>query len=296
MGKPYSRTGDIIIATNPFQWFTHLYTDQKRSYYSNKLVWDNTKKDPREGMEQHVYEVSTLAYKGLAFGGEDQSILVSGESGAGKTETVEIAMNHMASVQEGPASEHSGGLDPVVQRVVDSNPLLESFGNAKTRRNDKSSRFGKYLQLQFNSSEAGLMAFGDKSESKFKLSGSTYDVYLLEKNRVVAHDTEEVTYHIFYQILATPDREKASYWDKLKGTNFDSFEYIGNTNTNTKKIAYLRYGKLTCNVQFPICSEHFFFRYLFYLPSFNFFPYVCISFTGSPLHLIPIVRSFAEPP
>jgi myosin-5 len=178
-----------------------------------------------------VYEVSALSYKGLAFGGDDQSILVSGESGAGKTETVKIAMNHMASVQKGPSKAGDSGLDPVVQRVVDSNPLLEAFGNAKTRRNDNSSRFGKYLQLQFDNSEAGVMAFGDKSESKCKLAGSICEVYLLEKNRIIGHDTEERTYHMFYQLLAAPDSVKSEYWSKLKGTNFDSFKYIGNTKT-----------------------------------------------------------------
>eukprot|EP00522_Entomoneis_paludosa_P005858 CAMPEP_0172458822 /NCGR_PEP_ID=MMETSP1065-20121228/29457_1 /TAXON_ID=265537 /ORGANISM="Amphiprora paludosa, Strain CCMP125" /LENGTH=1142 /DNA_ID=CAMNT_0013213237 /DNA_START=11 /DNA_END=3439 /DNA_ORIENTATION=+ len=233
-GHPYTRTGDIIIAVNPFQWFTDLYTEEKRTLYSNKLVWEDTQKDPREKLDPHVYEVSALSYKGLAFEGEDQSILVSGESGAGKTETVKIAMNHMASVQGGMQTGTSSGLDPVVQRVVDSNPLLEAFGNAKTRRNDNSSRFGKYLQLQFDNSEAGLMAFGDKSVSKCKLAGSTCDVYLLEKNRVVTHDTEERTYHIFYQLLSAPDSQKSGFWSKLGGTNFDSFKYIGNT--STKKI------------------------------------------------------------
>jgi len=235
MGHPYTRTGDIIIAVNPFQWFTDLYTEKQRKYYSNRVVWsDNGEKDPREGMAPHVYEISALSYKGLAFEGEDQSILVSGESGAGKTETVKICMNHMASVQSGPTGAHGDALDPVVQRVVESNPLLEAFGNAKTRRNDNSSRFGKYLQLQFDNSQASLMAFGDKKESKCKLAGSKCDVYLLEKNRVVGHDSEERTYHIFYQILAAPDSEKTKYWDKLRGTNFDSFSYIGNT--DTKKI------------------------------------------------------------
>ena len=230
-GDPYTRTGDIVIAVNPFQWFTDLYTEQKRNLYSNKLVWADSQKDPREGLEPHVYEVSALSYKGLAFDGHDQSILVSGESGAGKTETVKIAMNHMASVQEGPKGSKKGGLDPVVQRVVDSNPLLEAFGNAKTRRNDNSSRFGKYLQLQFDNSEAGIMAFGDKSESKCKLAGSKCDVYLLEKNRIIQHDSEERTYHIFYQLLSAPDSVKGGFWEKLRGSNLDSFKYIGNTDT-----------------------------------------------------------------
>jgi myosin V len=229
-GNPYTRTGDIIIAVNPFQWFNNLYTEEKRIFYSNKLVWADSSKDPREGLEPHVYEVSALSYKGLAFGGTDQSILVSGESGAGKTETVKICMNHMASVQAGPKTGN-GALDPVVQRVVDSNPLLEAFGNAKTRRNDNSSRFGKYLQLQFDNSEAAAMTYGDKSVSKCRLAGSKCDVYLLEKPRVVSHAPEERTYHVFYQLLAAPDSEKTKFWSKLGGKKNTSFKYIGATDT-----------------------------------------------------------------
>jgi myosin-5 len=229
--KPYTRTGDIVIACNPFQWFTELYTEKMRALYSNKLVWGDSKDDPRDSLEPHVYEVSALCYKGLAFTGKDQSILVSGESGAGKTETVKICMNHMASVQSGPGQKDSNELDPVVKRVVDSNPLLEAFGNAKTRRNDNSSRFGKYLQLQFDNSEAGTMAYGPTAESKCKLAGSVCDIYLLEKNRVVGHDAEERTYHIFYQLLAAPESEKAKFWSCLKGTNNDSFKYVGHTDT-----------------------------------------------------------------
>jgi myosin V len=233
-GKPYTRTGDIVIAINPFQWFTKLYTEDQRSLYSNKLVWNDTNKDMREELEPHVYEVSALSYKGLAFNGVDQSILVSGESGAGKTETVKICMNHMASVQKGPASKGSGDqLDPVVQCVVDSNPLLEAFGNAKTRRNDNSSRFGKYLQLQFDSSEASLMAYGAKTESKCKLAGSKCDVYLLEKNRVTVHDDEERTFHIFYQILAADAASKSNIWSKLSKCDNKSFKYVGFTKTTS---------------------------------------------------------------
>jgi myosin heavy subunit len=80
---PYTRTGDIIIAVNPFQWFHDLYTEKKRTYYSNRIVWEASDGDPRDGMEPHVYEISALTYKGLAFEGTDQSVLVSGESGAG---------------------------------------------------------------------------------------------------------------------------------------------------------------------------------------------------------------------
>lgn len=231
MGKPYTRTGDIIIAVNPFQWFHDLYTEKKRIYYSNRLVWEPTQDDPRDAMEPHVYEVSALSYKGLAFEKQDQSILVSGESGAGKTETVKICMNHIASVQQGPKSANaSEDLDPVVRRVVESNPLLEAFGNAKTQRNDNSSRFGKYLQLQFDS-ESKMGDLTDRSRSQCTLAGSKCDVYLLEKNRVCVHNDRERTYHIFYQLLAAPDSDKASFWPKLKGTSNKSFKYVGHTDT-----------------------------------------------------------------
>nr|ACS35537.1 myosin A [Phaeodactylum tricornutum] len=234
-GKPYTRTGDIVIAVNPFQWFHDLYTEKKRVYYSNRLVWEAADQDPRDSMEPHVYEVSSLSYKGLAFEMMNQSILVSGESGAGKTETVKICMNHMASVQKGPirpGMEES--LDPVVQRVVESNPLLEAFGNAKTRRNDNSSRFGKYLQLQFDNSKMKESSLTSRSVSNCLLAGSKCDVYLLEKNRVCVHDDWERTYHIFYQLLAAPDDVKGKFWSKLKGTSNKSFKYVGET--DTKKI------------------------------------------------------------
>jgi myosin-5 len=229
-GHPYTRTGDIIIAVNPFQWFKEIYTETVRSRYSRILVWENTEGDPRSTVEPHQYETSSLAYKGLAFDGIDQSILVSGESGAGKTETVKIAMNHIASVQRGPASADTGE-SAVVQRVLDSNPLLEAFGNAKTRRNDNSSRFGKYTQLQFDMGDASQREYRGRDKATCVLAGSKCDAYLLEKNRVTYHDPEERTYHIFYQIIASKD--KARYWDKLAGVSNESFKFIGSTTTDT---------------------------------------------------------------
>ena len=230
-GKPYTRTGDIIIAVNPFQWFKEIYTEKVRSRYSKVLVWENHEGDPRSQVEPHVYETSSLSYKGLAFDGKDQSILVSGESGAGKTETVKIAMNHIASVQRGPNAKGDSGMSPVVQRVLESNPLLEAFGNAKTVRNDNSSRFGKYCQLQFDMGDAGQREFRSRDEATCVLAGSKCDAYLLEKNRVTDHEPEERTYHIFYQIIA--NKEKVNYWDKLAGTTNESFKIVGPAPTDT---------------------------------------------------------------
>lgn len=92
IGKPYTRTGDIVIACNPYQWILELYSEEKRHEYASALIWEETTTtpssgggigDPRANIEPHVYEASSLAYRGLAVDGEDQSILVSGESGAG---------------------------------------------------------------------------------------------------------------------------------------------------------------------------------------------------------------------
>jgi len=232
--KPYTRTGDIIIAVNPFQWFTSIYTEKVRANYSNKLVWEDHEGDVRKLVEPHVYEISSLSFKGLAFGGNDQSILVSGESGAGKTETVKIAMNHIASVQRGKTvASDEAFTDPVVQRVLDSGPLLEAFGNAKTRRNDNSSRFGKYTQLQFDQGDKSLAQFASKDGIQCKLAGSKCDVYLLEKNRVTYHDSAERTYHVFYQLIAAPESEKAVFWSDMKGKTNESFRFVGTACTNT---------------------------------------------------------------
>jgi myosin-5 len=252
---PYTRTGDLVIACNPYKWFPQLYTDENRTKYSRALVWEADKKDydQRQDLSPHVYETSALAYKGLiAFNGQHQSILVSGESGAGKTETVKICMNHLASVvqsQHGAGDAGAGisgtngtngaaGVNganvqqdqDVITRVVDSNPLLEAFGNAKTRRNDNSSRFGKYIQLQFDQGQGQQQG---QHGSRVTLAGSTCDVYLLEKSRVVRHELEERTFHIFYQILAAPDKVKGLFWKKLKGTNYSSFSYVGPTDTQS---------------------------------------------------------------
>jgi myosin V len=229
-GKPYTRTGDIIIAVNPFQWFKELYTENVRNRYSRVLVWENVEGDPRSTVEPHVYETSALAYKGLAFDGGDQSVLVSGESGAGKTETVKIAMNHIASCQQGPHPS-SSNMSSVVQRVLESNPLLEAFGNAKTVRNDNSSRFGKYIQLQFDMGDKGQREYRSREKATCVLAGSKCEAYLLEKNRVTTHEPEERTFHIFYQIIAAKDKTK--YWSKLAGTTNESFRFVGKSNTDT---------------------------------------------------------------
>lgn len=185
--------------------------------------------DPKSLVEPHVYETSSLAYRGLAVDGQNQSILVSGESGAGKTETVKILMSHLASVQ---SQSNEVLKSDIVERVLDSNPLLEAFGNAKTMRNDNSSRFGKFIQLQFDTEDPTHAAFSGKSIPSAVLAGSKCETYLLEKSRVVSHEEEERSYHIFYQLLAASDDLKKEFWDGLVGTDNESFVYVGYTDTD----------------------------------------------------------------
>ncbi|KAE8910865.1 Myosin-10 [Phytophthora fragariae] len=170
--KPYTYTNDIVIAVNPYKWIENLYGDHLHEQYLRK---------PRDSLSPHVYSTSTAAYKHMTTNEMNQSILVSGESGAGKTETTKIVMNHLASVA-------GGRKDKTIAKVIDVNPLLESFGNAKTTRNDNSSRFGKFTQLQF--------------DDRGKLIGAKCETYLLEKSRVVSIAEGERNYHIFYQLLA----------------------------------------------------------------------------------------------
>ena len=253
---PYTRVGDIIIAMNPFRWIEGIYDDDVRERYVDRLVWregssaesggGDRREDPRAGLEPHVYETSSCAYRGLAVDDVHQSILVTGESGAGKTETVKIIMAHLASIQtndamdesmddeeedgnmmmaidEAPSAESGPGHhirhhprdNAVVRRVLDSNPLLEAFGNARTVRNDNSSRFGKYIRLQFDVEDATQAAYRGRAVPTCLLAGSYCETYLLEKSRVVGHEAGERNYHVFYQLLAAPNDARAAIWDGL---------------------------------------------------------------------------------
>ena len=256
-GKPYTRTGDIVIACNPYQWIHTLYSTTTRRHYANALVWNSSSsaltKASLSNLEPHIYEVSAAAYRGLAVDGMDQSILVSGESGAGKTESVKICLHHIACVQEGTAGQEeeeteaetgfdstspskmsSSSTSPIVQRVLDSNPLLEAFGNAQTIRNDNSSRFGKFIQLQFDCEDPVDAVFAGHQLPSCVLAGSKCEVYLLEKSRVVQHEPEERTYHIFYQLLASDNDVKEEIWAKgLVDTDQESFSYVGYAELDT---------------------------------------------------------------
>ena len=186
----YTWTGKILVAINPYFVIPGLYDmDPIRSNI------DNGKEALRE--DPHVFTVAERAYCDLLGStlNRNQSLIVSGESGAGKTEACKRVMNMLAEISKAVlAKDTSGstkGIEGIEAKVLDCNPFLEAFGNAKTNRNDNSSRFGKFLKIQY---------------SHGMIIGAHMKQYLLEKSRVINPGPGERSYHIFYQlILGCPD-------------------------------------------------------------------------------------------
>ena len=165
----YTFNGDILIAVNPFK---------KIPIYTKEII-DKYIKNDFDVLEPHPYYISKKAVKQLTFNSENQSILVSGESGAGKTQTTKFILNYISSI--------SNDNSELSNKILSSNPILEAFGNAKTIRNDNSSRFGKFIRVLF-----------DKNNN---LVGANIDTYLLEKIRVTHVESKERNFHIFYLML-----------------------------------------------------------------------------------------------
>lgn len=183
----YTYTGSILIAVNPFKDVGHLYDEHMMSMYRGARLGD---------LSPHVYATADAAYEALRTEGVSQSVLVSGESGAGKTETAKLLMRYIA--HRSSSDEDAGGGRTTQDKVLESNPLLEAFGNAKTVRNDNSSRFGKYVELQF--------------DSKYRISGAAIRTYLLERSRVVKTSDPERNFHIFYQLCAGAEESDRETW------------------------------------------------------------------------------------
>eukprot|EP00977_Amphora_coffeiformis_P011978 scaffold2934_cov176-Amphora_coffeaeformis.AAC.6 len=209
---------------------------------------------PQSRLPPHVYQTADDAYRAMMRGMEnvelmrnpkemhrgqsggialqrenptDQSILVSGESGAGKTVTTKFVLNYLAMLSRrrvvlGTATPHKGNKDRVSieQQVLQSNPILESFGNARTIRNDNSSRFGKYIDIRFTRSG--------------KLSGAQIETYLLEKVRLIHPGSGERNYHVFYQFLRSATaRERKELF--LGNMGMQDFRLLSSTDTYDRR-------------------------------------------------------------
>ncbi|MED6186014.1 hypothetical protein PIB30_062642 [Stylosanthes scabra] len=180
LNEIYTYTGNILIAINPFQRLPHLYDTHMMEQYKGAVFGE---------LSPHVFAVADVAYRAMINEGKSNSILVSGESGAGKTETTKMLMRYLAYL--GGRSGVEGRT--VEQQVLESNPVLEAFGNAKTVRNNNSSRFGKFVEIQF--------------DNKGRISGAAIRTYLLERSRVCQISDPERNYHCFYLLCAAPAEE-----------------------------------------------------------------------------------------
>ncbi|KAK4391839.1 Myosin-17 [Sesamum angolense] len=202
LNEIYTYTGNILIAINPFQRLPHLYDTHMMEQYKGAALGE---------LSPHVFAIADVAYRAMINEGKSNSILVSGESGAGKTETTKMLMRYLA---------HLGGRSgvegrTVEQQVLESNPVLEAFGNAKTVRNNNSSRFGKFVEIQF-----------DKSG---RISGAAVRTYLLERSRVCQISYPERNYHCFYLLCAAPAEER----EKYKLGSPESFHYLNQSKCYT---------------------------------------------------------------
>ncbi|KAI4300104.1 hypothetical protein L6164_033518 [Bauhinia variegata] len=195
----YTYTGNILIAVNPFTKLPHLYDSHMMAQYKGVAFGE---------LSPHPFAVADAAYRLMINEGISQSILVSGESGAGKTESTKLLMRYLAYMGGRAAAEGR----TVEQQVLESNPVLEAFGNAKTVRNNNSSRFGKFVEIQFD--QLG------------RISGAAIRTYLLERSRVCQVSDPERNYHCFYMLCAAPSEDIQKY----KLGNPRTFHYLNQSN------------------------------------------------------------------
>ncbi|GAB4827378.1 hypothetical protein Ancab_034264 [Ancistrocladus abbreviatus] len=192
-------TGNILIAVNPFKRLPHLYAISTMEEYKGGALGE---------LKPHPFAIADAAYRQMIHERISQSILVSGESGAGKTESTKMLMQYLAYMGGRGADEGRS----VEQQVLESNPVLEAFGNAKTVRNNNSSRFGKFVEIQF--------------DQRGRISGAAIRTYLLERSRVCQVSDPERNYHCFYMLCAAP----SEVVEKLKLGNPRTFHYLNQSN------------------------------------------------------------------
>merc|ERR1712109_450410 len=172
----YTYSGLFCVVVNPYKRYP-IYTETVVKIYLGKR---------RNEVPPHLWAITETAYRNMLTNGKNQSMLITGESGAGKTENTKKVIAYLAQVAASGKKSAAKKVS-LEDQIVATNPILESYGNAKTSRNDNSSRFGKFIRIHFNA--AG------------KLAGCDIESYLLEKSRITQQQEVERSYHIFYQLL-----------------------------------------------------------------------------------------------
>ncbi|XP_023610069.1 unconventional myosin-VI isoform X3 [Myotis lucifugus] len=228
----YTYVANILIAVNPYFDIPKIYSSETIKSYQGKSLGT---------MPPHVFAIADKAFRDMKVLKMSQSIIVSGESGAGKTENTKFVLRYL--------TESYGTGQDIDERIVEANPLLEAFGNAKTVRNNNSSRFGKFVEIHFN--------------EKSSVVGGFVSHYLLEKSRICVQGKEERNYHIFYRLCAGASediREKLhlSSPDNFRYLNRGCTRYFANKETdkqilqNRKSPEYLKAGSL----KDPLLDDH----------------------------------------
>ncbi|KAH1011643.1 hypothetical protein HUJ04_000967 [Dendroctonus ponderosae] len=194
----YTYIGPVLVSVNPYKELD-IYSSEKVKAYERKNFFE---------VAPHVFAVTDTAYRSLREENREQCILISGESGSGKTEASKKVLQYISEV-----TERKGDIEKVKNKLLDSNPLLEAFGNAKTNRNDNSSRFGKFMDVQFN--------------FEYNPVGGIILNYLLEKSRVISQAPGERNFHIFYQLLGGADEDTLAKLSLRK--NCQAYHYLSNS-------------------------------------------------------------------
>lgn len=200
----YTYSGLFLVTINPYCPLP-IYSREYVNMYRGRS---------REDTKPHIFAMADEAFRNLVEEGENQSILVTGESGAGKTENTKKVIQYLAAVAttDTPRAAKSGGKQStnLSEQILRANPILEAFGNAQTVRNNNSSRFGKFIRIEFTRSG--------------QIAGAYIDWYLLEKSRVVRLSSNERSYHVFYQLLRGADRRMKEQF-LLGDADIEDFEY-----------------------------------------------------------------------
>ncbi|XP_039413854.1 unconventional myosin-IXa isoform X7 [Corvus cornix cornix] len=178
--KIYTYVGSILIVINPFK-FLPIYNPKYVKMYDNHQLGK---------LEPHIYAVADVAYHAMLQRKKNQCIVISGESGSGKTQSTNFLIHHLTALSQ------KGFASGVEQIILGAGPVLEAFGNAKTAHNNNSSRFGKFIQVNYQ--ETGTVR------------GAYVEKYLLEKSRLVYQEHNERNYHVFYYLLAGASEEERS--------------------------------------------------------------------------------------
>uniref|UniRef100_A0A3B4VRW3 Myosin IXAb n=1 Tax=Seriola dumerili TaxID=41447 RepID=A0A3B4VRW3_SERDU len=184
--KIYTYIGSILIVINPFQ-FLPIYNPKYVKLYDNHTLGK---------LEPHIYAVADVAYHAMLQRRKNQCIVISGESGSGKTQSTNFLIHHLTALSQ------KGFASGVEQIILGAGPVLEAFGNAKTAHNNNSSRFGKFIQVNYQESGTVRGAYAEK--------------YLLEKSRLVYQEHNERNYHVFYYLLAGASEEERKTFHLLK--------------------------------------------------------------------------------